>query len=72
MIYAGVILSYFTYSLITDNMGRKYSLTISYATFLFGMLLLASSWDIWVIALAIFLIGLGIAQVQSIGFMIYN
>ena len=72
ILYAGVILSYFTYSYITDNYGRKFSFVISNITFIIGIIILSIGGSIVVTTIGVLLFALGMAQVQSIGFMIYN
>ncbi len=53
-----------------DNFGRKFAYTVTWGTTCIGLVLLASSWNIILAAIGLFLIGLGMDQTQGVTFMI--
>jgi hypothetical protein len=62
IVYIGGFFSNIFYSYLPDNFGRKLSYTVSWGTTCIGLIVLASSWNIVVAAIGLFLIGLGIDE----------
>jgi len=60
IVYIGCFFSNIFYSYLPDNFGRKFAYIISWGTTCIGLIVLASSWNIVVAAIGLFLIGLGI------------
>ena len=69
--YFGCFVSNFTLAYFTDRYGRKFSMVVSWGIALFGLFIIAISWNIYIAGLGLFLLGLGQDQAQSIGINLF-